>query len=375
MRGLLEAKRKPAQVELSDRGQPSPRLPRPVFLLVFLPAAVIAADAGVPLLAFPTSVLALIGGAFLLGEAAEVVAHRVGEGIGSLVTATLSNLVTLTILGAALLNGDYNVVQAAIVGAILGNILFALGGAMLLGGWNREKQSFGQEAAASNATLLIIASFALLLPALVGRFVGDDAPGIGRDLTVPISLILFGTYVVGLLFSIKTHRHLFNPAQDAEEHAAHRLVERYPVPVLVVSVLMVAMMAETLAASIEPVGHGLGLSELFLGIVVIGVITNSVEIAAAWRLAKRDRMNVTIQIATGSGVQVMLFVVPLLVFISLLLPSGLLSLEFPMAMATAVVMATLLVNIVASDGESTWYEGVLLLALHASVAVVFFFHP
>jgi Ca2+:H+ antiporter len=354
---------------------PRRRVPRLGALAILAPLAWAAGHAGIPALAFPLSILALIAGAFLLGEAAEVVASRVGDGLGSLVTATLSNLVTLTIVGAALLNGLYEVVQASVVGAILGNILFALGGAMLVGGWGRERQTFGKEAAATNATLLLVSAFALMIPAVVGRLVGDADPQISEKLTIPVVIILFMTYVIGLLFSVKTHRHLFNPESTGEHRLGPVFFERMPLIALSGSVLLVAVMAETLANSIAPVGESMGLSPFFLGIVVIGVITNSVEIAAAWRFARQDRMNVTIQIATGSGIQVMLFVVPVLVLVSTLLPTGILSLEFAMSMVLAVGFAAMLVNVVASDGESTWYEGVLLLALFAIIGIVFYFHP
>ncbi|HEV8358908.1 MAG TPA: calcium/proton exchanger [Candidatus Thermoplasmatota archaeon] len=352
-------------------------LPRLAYLALLAPVAFAASAAHAPAVAFPLGAMALVGAAFLLGEAAEVVALRLGEGLGSLVTASLSNLVTLTIVGAALVEGLYGVVHAAIIGAILGNVLFALGGAMLLGGVGREKQSFGREAAAVNATLLMMASFALLMPAIVGRLAADRDPLVTEKLTIPISLVLLGTYFIGLLFSTRTHKHLFNPAaaDEEERHRAHPAIVKHPLPVLAGTVLLVGAMAETVAENLQPVGAASGIPSLFLGIVVIGIITNSVEIATAWRMARKDHMNVAIQVATGSGIQVMLFVTPILVFLSLLLPTGLLSLEFPMAMVVAVGMAAVLVNIVASDGESTWYEGVLLLALYAIVASVFLVLP
>jgi Ca2+:H+ antiporter len=349
-------------------------LPRLAALLALAPLAIGAEMAHQPLLAFPLSVLALAGGAFLLGEAAEVVATRLGEAVGALLTATLSNTVTLAILGAALVEGLYDVVHASIVGAILGNILFALGAAMLAGGLGRAKQSFGREAAAVNSTLLLVASFAFLVPALVGKLVGDRDPAIALKLTVPIAVILLATYVVGLLFSTRTHRHLYDATPGGGTHKAHPLMERYPVPILVASVAVVALLAEVLANSLGPVGDRAGIPPLFLGIVVIGLVANSVEIATALRMARRDRMNVALQVATGSGIQVMLFVTPLLVFASLALGRPL-SMEFPMVMALLVGMASVLVNVVASDGESTWYEGVLLLALYAIVGLVFLVLP
>lgn len=347
---------------------PAPRL---WFLVLAAPLAWAAHAADLPTLAFPLAAVALVGAAFVLGEAAEVLASRVGEGVGSLLTATFSNIVTLTVLGAALLKGLYDLVLAGLIGALLGNILLALGGAMLAGGWGRDRQSFGRAAAASNATLLIAATFALVLPTLVGRIVDGDRPGAALDLTLPVCLILLATYVLGLYFSVKTHRHLFDAATVAYTRAHPFLIE-HPLPVLAASVAAVGAMAQVAASSIEPVGERLGLSPAFMGIIVVGAIANSVEVSAAWKFARRDRMNLTLQIATGSGIQVVLFVTPLLVLLSQVLPGGPLALDFPLVMVVVAVMAVLLVNIVSADGESTWYEGVLLLALHLVVAVVFY---
>ena len=364
-----EFQRRPAPIPLGGK------LPRITALALLAPLAVVASLLHLPLAAFPLALLGLVGGAFLLGEAAEEVAGRLGEGLGALVLATLSNLVTLTIVGATLLEGLYDVVRAALAGAILSNLLVALGGAMVLGGWKREKQTFGREAAAVNATLLMVAAFGLLTPGIADLLFAGQVQNVGERLTIPIALVLAGVYIAGLLFSTRTHRHLFNPARAAERHVPHPFIQRHALPVLVGSVVLVAALAETLAENVVPVGERIGLSGIFLGIVVIGLVANSVEIAAAWQFARRDRMNVTIQIATGSAIQVMLFVVPVLVLASLALDTGLLSLEFPMAMVAAIGMAIVLVNIVASDGESTWYEGVLLLALYAILASVFLLHP
>ncbi|MCA1813689.1 MAG: calcium/proton exchanger [Halobacteriales archaeon] len=350
--------------------------PRAALLMLLAPVAWWAELAGMPLVAFPASVLALVGGALVLGEAAEVVAHKAGQGIGALLTATLSNLIDLAILGAALSAGLYEVVQAGIAGAIIGNVLFALGGAMFLGGLRRSKQVFPREAATTNTTLLLLASFAIVAPTLAAAVVGAKSPDVGQRLTLPIAIVLFITYVGAMVFSLRTHRDLFNPdTPDGEAAlAVHPLFDRHPYVVLVVSVAFVAWMAEVLAGNIEPVGHGLGLSPLFLGIVVIGVVTNAVEIATCWRMALRDRIHVALQAAVGGSIQVVLFVVPVLVFVSQFLAHGGLSLDLPLDMTVSILMTAILINVVASDGESTWYEGAMMLALWAIIAMVFYVH-
>jgi Ca2+:H+ antiporter len=349
--------------------------PRAGLLMLLAPIAWLAAQADVPLVAFPTSVLALVGGALVLGEAAEVVAHRAGQGIGALLTASLSNLIDLAILGAALYAGLYDVVQAGITGAIVGNVLFALGGAMFLGGLRRPKQEFPRQAATTNTTLLLLASFAIVAPTVAAAVVGARAPDVGTRLTLPIAVVLFITYAGAMIFSLRTHRDLFNPEGTEEEGlAVHPFFRRHPYAMLLGSVLFVAWMAEVLAGTIEPVGERLGLSTLFLGIVVIGVVTNAVEIATCWRMALRDRIHVALQAAVGGSIQVVLFVVPVLVLVSQFLPFGPFSLELPLDMTAAILMTAILINVIAADGESTWYEGAMMLALWTIIAMVFYVH-
>jgi Ca2+:H+ antiporter len=346
-------------------------IPRTVYLAVLAPLAFVLYHFGLLTAALCLAVLALVGGAFLLGEAAEVVAQRLGEALGALLTASLSNVVTLALLGAALIDNERDFVRASIVGAILGNLLLALGGGMLLGGWGRERQRFGREAAATNTTLLLVSGFAILFPTLADAAT-DSTTLTAAHMTTPLAVVLFLTYVAGLVFSVRTHKHLFDVAQAALPHSAHPWIRRFAPLVLILSVALVGWMADIVAGTIGPAGARLGLSPLFMGVVVVGAISNSVEISAAWRFARQDRMNLTLQIATGSCIQVMLFVVPVLVLFSLALPAGLLALQFNMPMAIAVLMSVILVNVVAADGESTWYEGVMLVALFVVVAVAFY---
>ncbi|MCA1813519.1 MAG: calcium/proton exchanger [Halobacteriales archaeon] len=349
-------------------------LPKLSYLALLAPLSFAAHALGYATAAFPLAVLGLVGGAFLLGEASEVLGSRIGQGLGSLVTATLSNLVTILVVGAALFAGLYDVVAASVTGVILGTLLFALGGAMFLGGLGREKQTFNREAAGVNTTLLMVASFALLIPALAQALLGARAPDIGARITLPLAVLLIVVYLAGLMFSTRTHKHLFNPPTAAEHGTVSTFASRYPLPLLVGSVALVAMAAETFASSLEPVSAGIGLSGPFIGIFVVGVITDAVEISASWRAARRDRMHAALHVSTGSAIQAALFVAPILVFLSLLTPR-MLSLQFEMTEVVAILMSAVLVNVVASDGESTWYEGVLLLSLYAILGLVFFFSP
>ena len=365
-----------AEPGASQADRPAGAFPRASLLMLLAPVAWVAGQSGASLVAFPASVLALVGGALVLGEAAEVVAQRAGQGVGALLTATLSNLIDLAILGAALSAGLYDVVQAGITGAIVGNVLFALGGAMFLGGLRRPKQLFPREAANTNTTLLLLASFAIVAPTVAAAVVGARNPGVGARLTMPIAVVLFITYVGAMVFSLRTHRDLFNPEGHEEDDglAVHPAIARHPYALLGASVAFVAWMAEVLAGNIEPVGAQLSLSPLFLGIVVIGVVTNAVEITICWRMAMRDRLHVAIQAAVGGSIQVVLFVVPVLVFVSQFFTHGPFSLELPLDMTASILMTAILINVIAADGESTWYEGAMMLALWTIIAMVFYVH-
>lgn len=356
---------------------PRARLPSVAWLSALAPVSILAHETGHEGIAFVAALLTLAGGAFVLGEAAEVVARRIGEGLGALLVATMSNMVTLVLVGAALLQGFYHIVRAAIVGAILGNLLLALGGAMALGGLGRERQRFSQMAAGSNTSLLVLASFAVIIPTIVGGLSGQAGADRAASLSLPIAVVLLGAYLLGLVFSVRTHRHLFNikPTGHSLLHEAPPWIERMPGTLLVAGVGLVAWMSVIVAEGIEPVALANGVPANFLGIIVLGAVANSVEIVSAWRSAHRDRMNVAFQLVTGSGIQVMLFVLPVLVLVSWMLPYGVLSLTFPLTMAAAIGMATFLVHLVASDGESNWYEGSLLLVLYGILGVVFFVIP
>ncbi len=354
-------------------------------LLVFVPIAVFAhARGGAGLATFVCAGLAIVPLAGLMGEATEALAARLGAGVGGLLNATFGNAAELIIAFVALQRGLHDVVKASLTGSIIGNVLLVLGAACLAGGVGRERQHFDRQAAGIGSTLLALAAIGLVVPAMF-HFATEGAMARGaltaaredilsRGLSLEISVVLFAAYLLSLLFSLRTHRHLYAGAG----HGATETVRATPlraVLTLLVATALVAWMSELLVGAVEEASHALGLTEVFVGVIVVAVIGNAAEHSTAVLMATKNQMDLAINIAIGSSIQIALFVAPLLVFVSRLLPGHPMDLEFTPFEVLAVGIAVFAVNLVAQDGESNWLEGVLLLAVYLVLAIAFFFLP
>ncbi len=336
-----------------------------------------------PLAVFACSALAVVPLAGLMGGATETLASRLGQGVGGLLNATFGNAAELILALVALNRGLFDVVKASLTGSILGNSLLVLGLAMLAGGARREKQSFDRSAASASSTLLLLAAIALVVPAAF-HFVAGGAVARGaltparetvleRGLSLEIAIVLIVAYLLSLFFALRTHRHLY----AGGGHPAGRA----PAPVgravatLVVATALIAGMSELLVGAVEAASHALGLTEVFVGVVVVAVIGNAAEHSTAVVAAVRNQMDLALNIAIGSSIQIALFVAPVLVFASYVLPHGAMNLRFTPFEVLAVIAATVVVNLVASDGESNWLEGAMLLAVYLVLGLAFYFLP
>ncbi|HTO90641.1 MAG TPA: calcium/proton exchanger [Candidatus Sulfotelmatobacter sp.] len=333
---------------------------------------------------FGFAALAVIPLAGQMGDATERLAARLGAGIGALLNATFGNAAELIIALAAMQRGLYDVVKASLTGSIIGNVLLVTGLACCLGGIGREKQSFDRAAASANSTLLALAAIGLLVPA-VFHFVAEAAirnarldaaseAALERGLSLEIAIVLFAVYVLSLAFSLRTHRHLFaGPGHAATE------VERGPLwrPVLrlLVATALVAWMSELLVGAVEGASESLGLTPVFVGVIVVAVIGNAAEHSTAVTLAIRNQMDLALNIAIGSSIQIALFVAPLLVFVSYALPHGAMNLRFTPFEVLAVGISAAVASLVSQDGESNWLEGALMLAVYGILAMAFYFLP
>ena len=346
-------------------------------LLVFIPVAVLGRILHWPALAiFILSGLAIVPLAKWMGTATEELAVHVGPGVGGLLNATFGNATELIIAIFALRAGLVNVVKASITGSIIGNILFVLGLALFLGGLKRDKQQFNSTAAGIGASQLTLAVIGLIIPAAFYFTLRD--PDVARrdfleqELSLVVAALLILSYILGLIFSLRTHKHLYS-GEDAEAMHGAAWTVRSGVLVLVAATLGVAVMSETLVASLEEAVHVLGWSELFVGVILIPVIGNAAEHLTAVTVAMKNKMDLSLGIAIGSSTQIALLVAPALVFISLLFPQRM-NLLFQPFELVAIGLAVLIVNLISNDGESNWYEGVQLLLAYAIVAIAFFFH-
>jgi Ca2+:H+ antiporter len=325
-----------------------------------------------------------------MGRATEELAARSGPGIGGLLNVTFGNAPELIIALFALHEGLHEVVKASLVGSILGNILLVMGAAMLVGGISRERQRFDATAAQAQALMLLLASVALIMPAIFELVIGGSLPGptdrndrFPSDLEVMsalVAVVLLGSYVAGLFFSLKTHRDLFNPVGGTEEEPdpiqhgdAEPWSVRRSVLMLAIAGLAVGLMSEILVGSIEEASDAVGLSPFFVGVIVVAIVGNAAEHWVAIYFASRDKMDLSVNIAIGSSAQIALFAAPALVLLSFVVGPFPMALVFNGLELGAILLAVLIAVQVTQEGESTWFEGLQLLAVYAVLGLVFFF--
>jgi Ca2+:H+ antiporter len=356
----------------------------PYFLVPFIPIAIVLdateADA---LVVFSASVLGVVPTAALMGKATDELAHRSGPGIGGLLNVTFGNAPELIIALFALHEGLQEVVKASLVGSILGNLLLVMGAAMLVGGWGRDRQTFVAAAAATQSTLLLLACVALVLPALFQLSLGgglpaptDEAHRFSADLekmSVGVSAVLLFSYAAGLFFSLKTHRDIFNPDMGEEDRDGEPWTVRRAVTMLALAGAAVGFMSEILVGSIEDASARIGLSPFFVSLIVVAIAGNAAEHWVAVYFAARDKLDLSVAIAIGSSAQIALFVFPALVIVSFFVGPFPMALELNGLELGSIVMAVLIATHVTHEGESTWFEGLQLLAVYVVLGLVFFF--
>ncbi len=354
----------------------------PYLLAPLIPIAVALDVAGVPAtVVFATSALGIIPTAALMGRATEELAARSGPGIGGLLNVTFGNAPELIIALFALGKGLQEVVKASIVGSIIGNILLVLGAAMLAGGIGRDKQTFSRTGAGIQTSMLMLAAAALLMPAIFELVEGKGLPSPGsaathyggtvEHLSLAVAIVLIATYALGLLFSLKTHRDIFNPEYEDEDSWGWST--RTSVLALAFAGVLVGVMSEVLVSSISEASRSIGLSEFFIGVIVVAIVGNAAEHWVAVLVAMKNKMDLAVNIAVGSSAQVALFVAPVLVLASFFIGPFPLALVFNGFELGAILIAILIANYVTQDGESTWFEGVQLLAVYLVFGLAFYF--
>jgi Ca2+:H+ antiporter len=343
-----------------------------------------------PTATFCLAALGVVPLAQLMGEATEHLSGRTGPTWGGLLNATFGNAAELIIAIIAMTKGLNEIVKASLTGSILGNLLLVAGGAMVVGGWGREKQTFSRANAESSSGLLLLAVAALLFPAIFHHSFRMSDPELVRHehrVSIGTSVILLGVYGLGLLFTLRTHAHVFSrrPAQGPEDPAGFDDEGRWSVKkslgLLLAAAVGVALVAELLVGSAEVMAERLGWNQVFVGIILLAVIGNAAEHSTALLLARRNDMETAMTITYQSSLQIALFVTPVLVLLSAAFVAGgvgnakHLDLLFTPMEVVAVLLAVLITAFLGLDGETNWFEGVLLLALYAVLAIAFFYIP
>lgn len=336
---------------------------------------------------FILACIAIIPLAGWMGQATEHLTERTSAGVGGLLNATFGNAAELIIALVALKAGNIEIVKASLTGSIIGNILLVLGASLFAGGLRKKEQRFNATGAKAQATLLTIAAMGFLAPAVFHHaLVNSHSESVAaeHDMSVAICVILIITYGLGLLFSLKTHRHLFaghGHSIDENTGADHKPghSEIWPawaaLTVLGIATAFVAWVSEMLVHSVEGAAESMGMNEVFIGVIVVAVIGNAAEHSTAILMALKNRMDLSIGIAIGSSIQIALFVAPVLVFLSHLIGPQTLDLVFTIPEVLAVAAAVAITDQIADDGRSNWLEGVLLLSVYAVLAVMFYYLP
>lgn len=343
-------------------------------LLVF---AVIAVLAEVlhwsPIVIFFTAALGVVPLAGFMGKATEELAVYTGPKLGGLLNATLGNAAELIISIVAIQEGLLELVLASITGSILGNLLLILGFSVLLGGFKFGIQTFDRRQAGVNSTMLILALIALAVPSLFNYSIDQvDHAGV-EYLSLGASVVMLVVYALSIVFSFKM-ADTSDEMVEAHEHHQAEWSLRTALIVLIAATIGIAYLSEVLVGAVEPVVEQLGVTEFFLGIILIPLVGNVAEHVVAIQMALKNKMELSLAISLGSSLQVALFVAPLLVFISLALGHPL-TLSFNVFELIALFAASLIAALIALDGESNWLEGVQLLGVYLIIGIGFFFLP
>jgi Ca2+:H+ antiporter len=322
---------------------------------------------------FLVAALAVVPLAGLLGRATEEMSSRMGPTAGGLLNGTLGNAGELIIALLALRAGHIEVVQASLSGSIIGNLLLVFGLAVFLGGLGKERQVFSRHAAGTNITMLFLAVVALVVPAVFNLVAFGEVQHTGdrvEKLALGTAVVLVTIYAASFVMTFRTHRAWF----QGETHGEPTVKASSALTVLALATVLIVVCSEILVGAIEEASRALGLTELFVGMIVVAVIGNAAEHSTAILMARKNQTDAALAIAVGSSTQVALLVAPVLVFASFAFGTPM-SLAFHPMEIVAVVLAVLVIHMVATDGETHWFEGLELLAVYVMLALAFYLLP
>jgi Ca2+:H+ antiporter len=341
-------------------------------LLIFIPISILLAlFTNYEILTFITVILAIIPLARILGFTTKEISLQTNPTIGGLLSATFGNMIELLISIIALSKGLIRVVQASVIGSIVGNILFLLGLSIFVGGVRFKHQKFNKEAAGVSSTMLIIVIVGLTIPT-VYTIVRPDSPHL-KTLNAAVAVVMALIYIAGLIFSLKTHKDLFDASDEIKATKEFpKISKSFAALILFFTTIFVAIESEILVRHIEPVVINLGFTQTFIGFIVIAIITNIAETATAVNFAIENKLDISIQIGLSSAIQISLFVIPILLFVSQIFHFGF-TLIFSIFEIVSMIFAVMIVNYLSADGRCNWMEGAQLLSVYFIIAIAFFF--
>ncbi|RGX02592.1 calcium/proton exchanger [Paraclostridium sordellii] len=340
------------------------------YLLIFIPISIIGEFMHLPpTVMFVLAALSIIPLAGLMGEATEEISFYTGPKIGGFLNATFGNATELIISFFALKAGLFDVVKASIAGSVIGNILLVLGASMLFGGLKHKNQTFNKKVIEVSSSMLLFAVIGLCIPAIFTHTIDPKLLNTRYEgLSIVVAIIMFAIYILSLVFSFFTHKDIYSI--DHEEEGSAKWSLKKSIIILEIATILIAIESEFLVSGVDSITATLGLSEFFVGIILIPIIGNAAEHSTAIVMAMKNKMDVSVEIAVGSSLQIILFVAPVLIFLSLLFTP--MSIVFNQFELVSLIVSVLIVNRVASDGESNWLEGVQLLSVYLIIAAGFF---
>jgi Ca2+:H+ antiporter len=348
-----------------------------LWLLAFVPAVFIIEhirpEAGT--LLFVLSILGIVPLAAMLSQATESVASKTGDSVGGLLNATLGNLTELVIALAALRAGQYMLVKASIGGAIVTNVLFMLGASFLLGGLKHHTQQFNAASARLQAGQLFLATIALLVPSTVGGGAAASDAGFPQALSLYLAILLIAIYGLGLLFSLKTHREFFGAAEAHGEEGHETWPLGLALGTLSGVTVLVALVSEVFVASVQEAASAMGMTDAFVGFIVVPLVGGAAEMASAFSGARKNRLDLSVGIALGSATQIALFVAPVLVLASYVLGPSPMTLQFWPGAVAMILLATITASLVSNSGRTAWFVGVVTLGVYLTFAIALYLLP
>jgi len=349
------------------------------WLVAFVPVTLWLEHAhATPPLVFFSAALAIVPAASMIVHSTEQIATRTGDAVGGLLNATFGNAPELIIAIVALRAGLLDLVRASIIGAILGNLLLALGVALLLGGLRHRDQVYNGDAARIYSSMMLLAVISLIVPSAFERYFSAAEFTVHvQSLNVAMAVLLLGTYGLYLVFMLKTHPQLFKSVKGAKHGHAEGPAWSVPRALgsLVAASVLAAWMSEILVGAAEGTGKALGMSQAFIGLVLVAVVGGVAESLSAIAAAWRNNVDLTMGVALGSSIQIALFVAPALALLSWVIAPEPLQLTFGRALLGALFLGVLIGAVVSGDGHGNWYKGTQLIVVYAGIALMFYFVP